>query len=396
MPQLESILKIHSRNGPSKHTVRKLITFKTGSSYKQCLASLLASGIRPFKRIPGSRMIGCHFDKRLSAMTVNRHPKILRVEQDNRVAMHALHAPLVRSKRREPKRRVKTKNIPLLSTEVASPANLTWNLCAVQAPEAWRKTKGSPIKVAVIDTGIAPHPDLRIAGGINTINGGSYADDNGHGTHVAGIAAAKGLKSVKGVAPEVQLYSVKALDNTGAGYVSDIIDGIEWCIRNRIQVINMSFGIVSGVESKGLHEVIKKAVSRGIVIIASAGNSGPDTTVIDEPACYPETIAVAATTQVNRIASFSSRGEGIDLAAPGNAIRSTWLKGGYRTVSGTSMATPHTTGGVALLLAASPSLTPSQIRAKLRQWAQRLDGAPVTAQGSGLLQLGKIGESQLQ
>jgi subtilisin family serine protease len=97
--------------------------------------------------------------------------------------------------------------------------------------------------MAVLDTGIAEHPDLRIAGGYNAISDKRPIDQNGHGTHIAGtIAARNNSFGVVGIAPQVNLYSVKVLGKSGSGYTSDIIEGIEWCIRNGIQVINMSFG----------------------------------------------------------------------------------------------------------------------------------------------------------
>lgn len=381
MPKLDQWMTIHSKPKATKHTVRKLITFTTSRSYKRCLKYLEANGIKPFKRMPGSRMIGCHFDKRQSWSKVAAHPDIKRIEKDVKIKMHALNP----ARSYVPVR----KSTPLL-TAAPSPPNVTWNVSKIGAPAAWKKTLGSPIKLAIIDTGIANHPGLSIAGGVNTIDGGSYADDNGHGTHVAGIAAASKRSGSRGVAPDVKLYAVKALNKNGDGYVSDIIAGVEWCINNKMQVINMSFGIAGGEASGALHSVIKRAARKGIIIIASAGNSGPLNNGIDEPASYSETIAVAASNKADEIASFSSRGEGIMLSAPGADINSTWLNGGYMTLSGTSMACPHVAGGAALLLAAKPQLQPALAAFKLRKWAKQLKGYPASAQGAGLLQLGQL------
>ncbi|GGG57083.1 S8 family peptidase [Paenibacillus radicis (ex Gao et al. 2016)] len=396
MPRLEQLLTIHSRRAPSKYTVRKLIAFKTGNSYKRCLRYLNVNGIRPFKRIPGSKMIGCLFDSRLSWEKIRKHPSIKLIEPDKKLRTHAFLPSPLGTGMSKPSRTPQFKSVSKPNTRRNSrasllssscPPDMPWNLCAIAAHKAWKRSQGASVKIAIIDTGIAPHPSLRIAGGINTVNGGSYADDNGHGTHVAGIAAATGVKGCQGVAPNVKLYAVKALDHAGAGYVSDIIDGIEWCIRNKMSIINMSFGLERGDSSEALHNAIRKAVRKGIIVVASAGNSGPNTFQLDEPAAFSETIAVAATTRENRIANFSNRGNGITIAAPGEDVRSTWLNGNFLTVSGTSMASPHVTGGAALLLALKPGLTPSEVKVLLKKQALQLDDIPVTAQGSGLLQL---------
>ncbi|WP_337101713.1 S8 family peptidase [Paenibacillus sp. YIM B09110] len=277
------------------------------------------------------------------------------------------------------------------SKPTAKASLITWNISRVKAPQAWVTSKGSPMKVAVIDTGIANHPDLRIAGGVNTINGGSYSDDNGHGTHVAGIIAALGTNdNIIGVAPEVELYAVKALDANGEGYVSDIVEGIDWCISRQMNVINMSLGITGSESSGVLHDAVRRAVRQGIVIVASAGNSGESSKQIDEPASYEEVIAVAASTKANQIANFSSRGPGIAITAPGQQILSTWPGNSYKKLSGTSMSSPHVAGGAALLLSRRTSLSPAAVSAGLRRKAIKLDNYSVLAQGSGLMQLDQI------
>ncbi|MFX3633555.1 MAG: S8 family peptidase [Candidatus Pristimantibacillus sp.] len=383
MAKLGKLITLHSRPTSSQHTIRKLITFRTTASYKQCLSYMHANGIQPFRQLPRSRMIGCHFIKHSSWKAISRHPDIRLIEKDARIKVHAAY-PVKRTSKSS-----KTNGSSMLSM-VACPVNVTWNVCNVRAHEVWRKTLGSPIKVAVIDTGIAKHPDLQIAGGVNLVDGGSYVDDNGHGTHVAGIAAANGMNGIKGVAPDIKLYAVKALDHEGSGYVSDIVAAIDWCIRNGMNIINMSFGITGGESSGALHNIIKRATNKGIIVVASAGNDGPSNKQIEQPASYSETISVAASTRNNRIADTSSRGEGITLCAPGENIRSTWLNGKYFTLTGTSMASPHVTGGIALLLSLQPDLRPSEVKAKLQQWAMRLNDYPTTAQGSGLLQLNRI------
>ncbi|CAM4503577.1 S8 family peptidase [Paenibacillus endophyticus] len=385
MSKIRSLFKNCSPCNASKDTFRKLITLRSAKSYRRCLKHLKEIGINPFKTVPHSRIIGCHFRKDASVQALTRNPLIALVEKDMKIRAHGIP---------ERKARARFSSLPLL-TPATSPALVEWNIRRIQAPQAWETTRGKSIKVAVLDTGIANHPDLRIAGGVNTINGGSYADDNGHGTHVAGIVAAvnKGGKVI-GTAPEVNLYAVKALNKDGEGFVSDIIEGIYWCIDNKMNVINMSFGVLGSDSSATLHTAIKKAAKCGIIIVASAGNSGKSSGKIDEPASFSETIAVAASTKGNRIATFSSRGAGIGITAPGENILSTWLDGSYKKLSGTSMASPHVAGGAALLLAGKPGVTPLLVKKKLKNRAAKLNGFSSLAQGSGLLQLDRIFESK--
>ena len=265
-------------------------------------------------------------------------------------------------------------------TVQAAGQTLPWGVDRIDADLTWSVSKGTGIKVAVIDTGIdLRHPDLQanIRGGVNIIRPGrSAADDNGHGTHVAGtIAALNNGIGVIGVAPEAQLYAVKVLDRNGSGFLSNVIAGIKWAITNHMQVINMSLGTSSDIQS--LHDAVDAAYAAGIVVVAAAGNSGgtsPADTV-NYPARYSSVIAVAATDSTDVRPSWSSEGPEVELAAPGVNIYSTWPGGGYATISGTSMATPHVAGTAALVLKAQPGLTPSQVRALLKTTADDL-GAP--------------------
>ena len=174
---------------------------------------------------------------------------------------------------------------------------LQWGVAKINAPAVWAGgNKGTGIKVAVLDTGIdTSHPDLRVVGGATFVSGtSSYNDDNGHGTHCAGIIAALDNNiGVVGVAPEASLYAVKVLDKTGSGSISNIISGIEWCITNRIQVISMSIG--SSSSSSALKAECDKAYNAGIVLVAAAGNNGPRSNTVGYPARYSSVISVAAT-----------------------------------------------------------------------------------------------------
>ncbi|MBU2578605.1 S8 family peptidase [Patescibacteria group bacterium] len=228
---------------------------------------------------------------------------------------------------------------------------LPWGIDRIDAELVWPTgNTADPVKVGIIDTGISnKHPDLKanVKGGVNTINPRkSWNDDNGHGSHVAGIVAAlNNTVGVVGVGPNADLYAIKALDATGSGYLSDIIEGIQWAVANHMQVVNMSLGTNSDIQS--LHDAVAVAKGAGVVIVAAAGNSGGSVTF---PAAYSEVIAVSATDQNNVIASWSSRGPEIDLAAPGVSIYSTYKGSGYATLSGTSMAAPHVAGSTALIL----------------------------------------------
>ncbi|WP_239618182.1 S8 family peptidase [Cohnella mopanensis] len=251
---------------------------------------------------------------------------------------------------------------------------IPWGVRHIQAPQVWSRTTGYRVKVGVIDTGVDfSHPDLRhsLERGINLLHRMAIPqDDNGHGTHISGtIAAANELQGMIGVAPRALIYPVKAFDHNGTAYVSDIILGIEWCIRNQMDVVNMSFGMKT--KSKSLLNAVNNAYRSGVLIVASSGNDG-QVGEIDYPARYHSSIAVGATNQQSRIAKFTNRSNLIDIYAPGERIASAWLRGKHREMSGTSMATSHVTGAIALLLALKPGLTPGQIKSIIKQSAKPL------------------------
>lgn len=266
-------------------------------------------------------------------------------------------------------------------TPVQPSQKLPWGVDRIDAELVWGTTTGAGIKVAVVDTGIdLAHPDLKtnIKNGYNAINPAKSAnDDNGHGTHVAGtIAALNNTIGVVGVGPQINLYAVKVLDRRGSGYLSDVIEGLDWAIVNGIQVVNMSLGTSSDVSS--FHEAVTRAKAAGITLVAAAGNDygGP----VNFPAAYSEVIAVSATNSANVIASFSSVGPQVDLAAPGVSIFSTYKGSGYATLSGTSMASPHAAGAAAMLLTQTAKCdtnfdgkcSPDEVQARLEATATEL------------------------
>ncbi len=257
---------------------------------------------------------------------------------------------------------------------------LPWGVDRIDADAAWSAhgIKGSGVRVAILDTGIdLKHPDLKanIKGGYNALNPRrAPTDGNGHGTHVAGtVAALLNGQGVIGGAPEAHLYAVKVLGDSGWGWISDIIEGIDWSVRNGMQVLNMSFGSTS--PSQALQDAVARAYQAGVVMVAAAGNSGCSGDTVNYPARYPETIAVAATDQADAITSWSSCGPEVDLSAPGNQILSTYKKGTYATLSGTSMAAPHVTATAALVISRWGPLSPDQMRAHLMATADSIPQA---------------------
>ncbi|VVB56118.1 Tk-subtilisin [uncultured archaeon] len=273
------------------------------------------------------------------------------------------------------------------------PQQITWGIARVKAPETWNNTTGSNVKIAVLDTGISStHPDLTVSGGINLAGkskNNKWNDDNGHGTHVAGIIAARNNSiGVVGVAPDAELYAVKVLDAYGNGYISDVIEGIDWAVQNNMDIVSMSLG--TATYSQALNDTTANAYNAGILLVAASGNSGDgnlSTNDVHYPAKFDSVIAVSAIDYNNIAPVWSADDAKIELAAPGVNIYSTWLNGGYANASGTSMAAPFVSGVAALVKGKNLSMTPQEIREALDYNAVDLgDAGRDRIYGFGLVQ----------
>lgn len=266
---------------------------------------------------------------------------------------------------------------------------LQYGLVSIRAPQGWDFATGSSsVTIAIVDTGVdLGHPDLaaKIVGGYNAINPlVSVQDDNGHGTHAAGIAAAIGNNGVgvAGVSWGARIMPVKVLNSAGKGNVDDLAAGIRWAADNGAQVINLSLGSLNS--SFVLEDAVNYAYSRGSVIIAAAGNDG--VTPLRYPAQYPHVIAVGAVDGVNNRAWFSNYGPELDLVAPGVDIYSTVI-GGYGYESGTSAAVPYVSG-LAAILCGYHSCSPDVIASEMESTALDLGTAGFDDfYGFGLIQL---------
>lgn len=292
------------------------------------------------------------------------------------------------------------------------------NIEQVRAPQVWalpdgggRALTGEGTTIAVIDSGIDyTHPDLggcfgpgcKVAGGYDFVNDDDDPmDDFHHGTQVAGIAAADG--QMQGVAPGAQLYAYKVLDGDGSGYTSDVIAAIEMALDpdgdpatdDAVDVINISLGVPGGDRSP-ISEAANAAVRGGVVVVAAAGNAGPDYDTIEAPGSAREVLTVGAVDGTGKVAYFSARGffaGGLDpdttaikpeLTAPGVNLRTTTKGGGYTRSSGTSLSAPHVAGAAALIRQRYPQLDAGEIKSLLVNWASPVESA-VQEAGNGQL-----------
>ena len=310
-------------------------------------------------------------------------------------------------------------SVPLINADDVWQLDIDGNNCAQSGKEC---LTGKNIKIAIIDTGVDyTHPDLggcfgpscKVVGGYDFVNNDNDPmDDHGHGTHVAATAAGNGV--LKGVAPDAKIYVYKVLDSSGSGYESQIISGIERAIDpnqdgdflDHLDIISMSLG-GDGNPDDPMSKAVDRAVDNGIVAVIAAGNSGPWENSIGSPGTARKAITVGATDKYDNIAYFSSRGpvrwfdvnDSInylmkpDVVAPGvNICAAEWdsawsdrkcFDDKHVSISGTSMATPHVAGAVALIKQAHPDWTPEEIKIALKIGAKKLPYERIEAEGSG-------------
>ncbi len=278
---------------------------------------------------------------------------------------------------------------------------------------------GKNVTVAIIDTGIAPHADLiyptnRIVGFKDFVNNQTkFYDDNGHGTHCAGILAGSGYSSkgkYKGIAPEANILSIKVLDEHGNGNTSDILSTVQWIIEKKevykTKIINFSLGAIAQYKERRdpLVKAANRAIENNFIVVAAVGNSGPMRNTILSPATGRYVISVGTLNDRNTpfaendtIAEFSSRGPTLDrirkpdLIAPGVDIMSLSNRNltGYTTLSGTSMSAPMISGVAALLLNENPNYDHFDIKKKLLNACFRIKASSYE-QGAGVLDISKI------
>ena len=364
--------------------VRKIVVFKKGLSEIEKLDALRRADGNLVKKLRQRDMAVVALDEDSTA-ALSKDARVLRVEDD--AVVEALEATDNGKQARS-----NSKKSPPQPTEV-----LPWGINKIDAESVWPLGgTGFDVDVGVIDTGIsASHPDLagNIKGGVSEVwYTSSWNDDNGHGSHVAGIiGAVDNTIGVVGASPAANLYAIKVLDRNGSGYISDVINGIDWAIASGMKVINLSLGC--DCDSLSLHDAVTRARDAGIIVVAAAGNSGGS---VLYPAAYPEAIAVAAVDSADIAPYWSSRGPEVDLAAPGKSIYSTYKGTGYATLSGTSMAAPHVAGTVALMLGVPDSpacdadgdglCDPTEVQNKLQATAIDLGvGEPNDIYGYGLV-----------
>lgn len=272
-----------------------------------------------------------------------------------------------------------------------------WGHEFLNVPEVWKTTRGKGVTVAVLDTGCdKDHRDLKRVklGKDYTGSRSGPADVNGHGTHVLGVVGGeKNDVGMVGIAPECNLISIKVLGDTGSGLSSWIAAGIDEAVASGADVISMSLG--SDAPDARIKAAVDRALAKGVIVVAAAGNSGPRENTVGWPGAFPGVVCVAAVDREGKIANFSSRGRTVVVAAPGVAIRSAYPGDRFATMSGTSMATPYVAGCAALYVSACRasgfSPKPEDFLAALAETSK--DAGPTgrdTAYGFGFLQPVKL------
>ncbi|HEY9577398.1 MAG TPA: S8 family peptidase [Pseudobacillus sp.] len=267
--------------------------------------------------------------------------------------------------------------------------NYQWNLPAIRTEVGWNVTRGSKkVKIAVVDTGVdLNHPDLsrRLTKGYNALSPNNPPqDDNGHGTHVAGIISSvpNNGEGVAGITWYNPIIPVKVLNSDGMGGSFDVAKGIRWATDHGADVINLSLGNYQ--PSAVMEDAIRYAMKKDVVVVSAAGNDNSSQPSF--PAAYPGVLGVAAVDWEGRRAPFSNYGDYIDIAAPGVHIASTFFRGQYASLSGTSMAAPHVSALAGLIRSIDPDMRNTEVMDIMTRTTQQTEQTrPAVYYGNGVI-----------
>ena len=250
-----------------------------------------------------------------------------------------------------------------------------WNLEAIGvtklniATEGAINKKNKDVKVAIMDSGINYNEGINVKERVDLVSENNispmYEDATGHGTGIAGMINGDLSKGeLQGVDPSISLYSVRVLDENNKAPISRIIKGIYWCIENKMDVVNLSFGC--NVDSEALSIAVKDAINAGLILVAAAGNEGERVSEMEYPAAYDGVISVGASDENNEISRFTSGRNKVDILAPGEKVWTYSILGGYMAVDGTSISTAQVTGAIAILLKNKPEVSSDEIKKMLK------------------------------
>lgn len=241
-------------------------------------------------------------------------------------------------------------SVAIASSLQSKQARVDWGLHAYGVPSVWSHSKGDGVTIAVVDSGVAKHPDLEsvVSDRRNFSSDPDAYDTLGHGTHVAGVIAANG--EMKGIAPGAKILSLKAIGHSGMGAFPRVAEALHYAVEAKCDLVCISLGATKPDDS--IHQAVMRAYEAGIVVVCAAGNDGGK---VRYPAAFRECIGVGAVNNKGEVCDFSARGKEVFVAAPGEDITSTWVGDGYATVSGTSMAAPFVVGVLALYAASVKS-----------------------------------------
>lgn len=247
-----------------------------------------------------------------------------------------------------------------------------WFHALIGTARAWTASRGQGVRVAVVDSGVGPHPDLAVVAGKDFTGGdGLWSDQYGHGTHVAGLCCARADNDLggAGVAPLADVLSARVLRSNGQGTLDAIAAGVVWSADQGAKVINLSLGGPSG--SRSLQEALAYASGRGALLVCAAGNDWSDRALF--PASYNDCLSVAASGAGDQRSPFTNTSSTVDISAPGESILSSCIGDGYCMMDGTSMAAPLVSGAAALVFASGVN-APAAVSWRLRSTAAKRSG----------------------